>query len=384
MILLPAPIISRDVPAYTNDDFSGAFPAALANNSAYSNRWRCLTEPAGGADSGTLTMPVWLAYDLSGVTIPLGQCLVAIYNDPVTGAYDYNLVSAIPDNVPANYTIEANAAAGGGSAPESGWDVLITVSNSPYHSRNHLVDLTSYNWIRINVTAIFGSVSNNNCALNMDVHSLVNGNQDTYAVYGDSIGLQAFLHSDTTVPAQINAIKPSNFPMIEQCCLGGFLSTTGQANFSTWFTLQNANIIVLQYGVNDANNASPGDPNFKPDFIAAMSSMIETALAAGRTMLLPKTITWGKTTNLQANGPDINDALVQLAGTYPVIVGPDQWAFFEANQNLITDADVHPTPDGYLALQNLWVESLVANFYTNSAGNSIFYSAQHRKLRMIV
>lgn len=377
------PVVSRDCPAYSNDDFDGAFPAAHANNSVYAgtNYWRCEAAPLTNANSGTLSQafafttpfPVYLAYDLSGAA-PLGNCVVAWYNDPSTGAWDYTQISAVPNNIPRDYTIDVNAAAGG-SLPGSGWTTVATVTNNVYHSRQHLINMSGKNWVRIRVTAINGSASNNNCALNMDVHSAAS-NQDNWAIFGDSITQQGWLHSpDPTIPAQINALVPSNFPLMEDGGLAGWLSTTAQPFLSTWLALGTWHYVGLLYGVNDANNASPGDPNFGPAFSTAMTSMINSIIAAGAIPVLPKTITWGKTTNLQANGPEINTRLATLQSTYAgqIVVGPDLWAYFQAHTSLIVDADVHPTlPDGYAAYQAQWVNSLVASVYTASGKTFAF------------
>src|SRR5579885_1188551 len=114
------PIISRNCPAYTNDDFSGAFPASNANNAVYGgqNYWRCATAPVGNADSGTLTQPGWRAYDLSGVpAVQRQQVVLAWYNDPSTDAYNSALLGTNYFNTPASYVIETNTGAGGGAPP---------------------------------------------------------------------------------------------------------------------------------------------------------------------------------------------------------------------------------------------------------------------------
>ena len=209
----------------------------------------------------------------------------------------------------------------------------------------------------------------------MDVHNAAS-NQDNWMFLGDSITQQGFLHSpDPTVPAQINAQKSSYFPIMEDGGLAGWLSTTAQPHLATWLALGTWHYVGLLYGVNDANNAAPGDPNFGPAFTSAMTSMINSIIAAGVIPVLPRTITWGKTTNLQANGPEINSRLATLESTYAgqIVVGPDLWTYFQNNPSLITDADVHPTlPAGYAAYQAQWVNSLVQNVYTASGRTFAF------------
>src|SRR5262245_34292588 len=102
MAIIPQMLISRvpsqssGVAAYTNDDFSGAFPASSAVNSTYggTNYWRCATSPTGNANSGTLTQIVWLALDLSGVSSSQRQQVLMHWDQSaVTGAYDPLLIS---------------------------------------------------------------------------------------------------------------------------------------------------------------------------------------------------------------------------------------------------------------------------------------------------
>src|SRR5439155_12364861 len=38
--LMPLPVISRGVPAYTNDDCAGSYPATAANDASYDTQWR--------------------------------------------------------------------------------------------------------------------------------------------------------------------------------------------------------------------------------------------------------------------------------------------------------------------------------------------------------
>jgi lysophospholipase L1-like esterase len=368
------PVVSRGIPSFTNDDFSGAFPASLANNVSYGDYWRCLTAPVGNTDSGTLTAPVYLAYDLSGVpAAQRGAICLAWYNDASTGAYNPSLISNNYYNVPAGYTIDANAAAGG-TLPGSGWVTLATVAGNAYHSRQHALNMTGYNWIRINVTAINGSISNNNVQINMDVHDCSGGNLDNYIFYGDSITQRGLDHSNLnlgsagTLPYLIQAGAAAHFPVCECGGIGGYLSTDGAANIGTWLPLFSGQYVGLLYGTNDANNAAAGDPTFGPNFTAKMTQMLNAVLAAGKIPIMPRTIPWGKTTNIQANGPEINTRLTALFASYQTaIAGPDLWAYFSANPNLINAVDVHPTdPDGYAAYRQQWANALITNIYTNS------------------
>jgi len=376
------PVISRDVPAFTNDDFSGAFPAAHANNSTYggTNYWRCVTAPTGNTDSGTLTQAVYLAYDLSSVSSSQRQNIVAVwYNDPTTDPYDSSLISTNYYNVPKDYTIDTNTGAGGGSPPGSGWTTRVTVTSNPYHSRQHAFNLNGANWLRINVTGINGSALNNNCALNMDVHDAHLGNQDNWIFYGDSITQAGLDHDDANngpiLPAQINTLQGTNVPLMENGGVGGFSAADGAAHISTWLPFFSGKYVGLNYGTNDAN----GGGSLMTNFISNMTTMINAVIGAGKIPIMHKTIVQSLTTNVQTNGPTLNGYIQTLKSTFPsLILGPDLWAYFGANPSLISGDNIHPTLGaGYTAYRQQWATSLAASVYT-AASASVLVGHKHK------
>jgi hypothetical protein len=367
------PIISRGVPAFTNDDTSGSFPATHANDASYggTHYWRTSFTPAGNANSGTLSTAAWLAYDLSGV--PSGQrqnVVVVWYNDPATDAYDTSILAGNYNNSARDYTIDTNTAAGGGSAPGSGWATQVTVTGNPYHSRQHAFNLNGANWLRINVTGITGSALNNNVSLNMDVHDTHVGNQDNFIFFGDSITQRGFDHDDInetagTLPAQINAVR-SNLPLMEDGGIGGLSAGTAVPYFDTWLSFFGGKYVGINYGTNDANSGG----SLLTNFISNYTSMINSVLNAGKIPIIHKTIPYGLTSGVLANGPTINSYLATLFATYPqVIQGPDLWAYFQANQSYIGPDNLHLTDpilgqsDGYGAYRTLWATSLLQSLY---------------------
>ena len=169
--LSPLPVISRNAPAYTNDTCGGALPASFADDADYDTQWGACVTPSSNA-------PIYLAYDLSAVPAAnRGQVLVLWYNDPQTMQYDHTYVGVHPCckwvgyAIPSSYTLQGNAAPGG-ALPSSGWVTLATVSGNVLHSRQHLVDLTGYGWLRMRVTASDGSPGWKGVFLNMDVNRL--------------------------------------------------------------------------------------------------------------------------------------------------------------------------------------------------------------------
>lgn len=384
----PMPLISRGVPATTNNDFGGSFPASHANDVIYggSDYWRCDATPAGNANSGTLTTPVYLAYDLSGVQASQrGLVLVAWYNDAATGAYRPDLISNNPNNLATSYTIDVNPALGG-TLPTSGWVTKATVTNSsPYHSRQHLIDMTGNNWVRINVTGITGSAGNNNVSLNMDVHDAHAGTQDSWLVLGDSITQRGFMHDEqggigSILPQQIATLFPAYFPVWECGGMGGWTAADAQTNFATFLALFPGKFIMLNFGTNDANLGG----TFVTNFQSNMQSMITSALAAGKTVVIP-TIPWINTTaQAQANVLTLNGQIATLIASNPgCIAGPDLYTFFSTHQSDISGDGIHPTDpalsqgNGYVDYRQQWILWAQKTIYTSGDPNQFAFDRYH-------
>jgi len=358
----PMPVISRGVPAYTNDSCA---VASSANDSSYDTQWWTCATPSTGA-------PLYLAYDLSGVPVAnRGQVLVLWFNDPQTMQYDYTYVEVHPCctwkafGIPSGYTLEANAAPGG-TLPTSGWVALATVSGNALHSRQHSLNLSGYNWFRMNVTASVGSTKDYGVILNLDIHDASAGFQDDWIFYGDSITEGAMAHQSlsefggTGTWAQlINAARPSNFPAFEAGAIGGTLSADGVKSINGWLALFSGRYVGLAYGTNDAIWAvSPA--TFYDNYV----TLVQAVLAAGKVPIVPK-IAWGCTPEILANVPALNQKLDALYTAYPQIVrGPDLWSYFQANQSLISGDCIHPTGQGSFGMRKQWADAMLSRVYS--------------------
>jgi lysophospholipase L1-like esterase len=339
----PMPLISGNASAHAS---SGT--AANANDADYTTFWI-------GSD-----FPSWLAYDLSSIpTQQRGRVILAWYNDPITPQYDHDLQGRDGVRNPGSYTVEAHSTSGG-SVPQSGWVPLADVANNRFHSRQHLLDLAGYNWVRIRVTAADGGSSS--VALNMDLHDASSGAEDSWIFYGDSITQAGFSHSPVadvmSFSQLIHAANPTNYPSFENGGTSGLTSADGVANISEWLAIFPGRYVTLNFGSNDASQAVSPEV-----FYANMTSLVQTIRSAGKVAIIP-TIPWGDTSHIRNNGPALVAQIHRVYAENPQIVrGPDLWTFFHTHPAYLSGDNVHLTEAGNAALRQEWVRVMLENVY---------------------
>jgi len=338
-------LISRGVPSYAS---SGT--ASSANDGSYDSYWR---------SSG---VPATLAYDLSSVPAGNRQSIYLVwYCDPTYG-YDHALVGQPGYNNIGSYTIEANKAAGGGSPPSSGWVTLATVSSNVLHSRDHVLQFSGYNWVRINVSASDGSPGNSDVAANMDIYDASGGVTDGWLFVGDSITASGMGHTSLSVSSDSFTNQVGDltgvYPAQENAGMPGWTATNMIPYLSTWLRSFNGKYVTINLGTNDAaGGVAPGI------FYANMSTLIKAVLSAGKIPVVP-TIPWSRDPIHAANIPGLNAQIKNLYRAYPsVIPGPDLYAFLNANRNYISSDNVHPTAAGYAAIRTLWATVAAKSVY---------------------
>ncbi|HLI68132.1 MAG TPA: SGNH/GDSL hydrolase family protein [Ktedonobacteraceae bacterium] len=335
------------MPAFSS---SAAYPASNADDSSYDTTWRSQGAPA------------WLAYDLSSVPATKRSTILLVWYNDDTGLYDHTLIGYPAYNLPKDYTIEVNAAPGGGQAPKTGWVVKATVKNNHFHSRQHVIDMEGYNWIRMNITAIDGSVENEDASLNLDIFDARTALSDDWIFYGDSITAGAMGHQTLngvlSFSQLINAKVPNSYPVQEAGGTGYLTSADGAKDLATWLALFPGKYVGLSYGTNDALGCVNPD-TFYSNYVA----MIQDVLRAGKVPLVPR-IPWGKDANIQRCGPALNAQIEKLYSTFPQIIhGPDFWGFFQNQQNLISNDTIHPTDAGFAAYRQQWANTMLAEIY---------------------
>jgi hypothetical protein len=368
------PLISRGLPAYTNDP--NAYDPSWVDSGNYGQQWDSIDTPSA-------EHPIWIALDLSSVpTASRQRVVVAWFNDKS----DYlQLPSTVRYNLPANYTLDANHTGGGAQPPSSGWVTLTTVTNNTYNQREHDLDLTGYNWLRMTITAIKGSSENNAAAFSLDIYNAA-GPQDSWLFLGDSITAEGMDHSNIgggpwsggDYAQLVNAATPSFYPIQLNGGMGGMTTAWGAQNIQSLLAPFTGTYVSLAYGTNDANEPYPLSQRQIQGIYASLLSLISSVEQAGKVAVVPY-IPWGCNGDLGQNANAINQYVnAHLASDAPAAIrGPDLWAAFQQNPSWISKDCIHPTytaPDGQLSgfehYQRVWQSWSRATLYSSGAPTS--------------
>jgi lysophospholipase L1-like esterase len=340
-------LISRGLPVYASSEI---YAAKNANDGNYATVWR-------GA------IPGWIAYDLSRVpAAKRARVIVGWFNDPLTSPYDHAMVGDIAYNNIRDYTVETNAARGGTAPPAGGWVRAARVAGNGYHSRQHLLKLSGYRWIRINITGGDGSSQNEDAAFNLDVYDASKGARDSWIFYGDSITQDGMHHAPIRGVGNFSQLiarsRPRLYPPFEDGGVGGLQSRDGAQRIAGWLRTFPGRYVGLSYGTNDANAClSPAS------FYGHYVTMVRAVLKARKVPVVP-TIPWARSANVQTCAPRLNARIKTLYRAFPRIVkGPDLWNYFKAHPDLIGPDDLHPTDPGYAVYRRLWANAMLARVY---------------------
>lgn len=319
------PLISRSARALASSTAPGSSPNN-ARDALHTTWW------------SSSVLPAWLAYDLSAApTAQRSKSLVAIYAER---SNDWDTTGqAIDWELPVDYVIETNSAAGGGQAPSTGWTTAVTVTDNVYAARHHLVDLRAANWIRVRVTDATGPST---VSLDLDVYHAPNGGTDDWLFLGDSITSMTLqrLFQGTSLSQRVNNRDRNRWPAQIGGGVGGTNTENALAGLDAKLAVFPGRFVVLAYGTND------GPRGFQ------MEAMVTKVIAAGKTPVVPK-IPWSDTK--PADIAQMNTIIEQLYVEYPQILrGPDLYTLTLNRTDYIPSGDVHPTEAGRQAILNAY------------------------------
>ena len=332
------PLISRGVPAYSGKSNS----AGSANDDKYYTSW---TSQEGD----------YIAYDLSSV--PENQrkkVLAAWYNN---GTYDNIGIYVNKSDEPVDYTIEVNKAAGG-SYPQSGWETVEEVKGNSLSSRQHLIEMDGYNWIRMNVKKASGG----KVSLNFDIHSASDGVSDSWIFFGDSITAGGMGNAyGTGFATYVNQLDSRFYPAQQNGGIGGITSRDGKENIDKWLSGSPAKYVSIAYGTNDCW----GNPNNTESYYNNTKYMIDAVLKAGKVPVLPK-IPYSTNSDVGSNTGYYNAMIDKLYNEYgdKLVHGPDFDEYFRNNTWGLGPDGVHPNDKGYDGMRKLWAETMYKNVYS--------------------
>lgn len=262
--------------------------------------------------------------------------------------------------IPQKYTIEINTAAGSTAAPTTGWTTRTTVTGNKYHSRQHVLDMTGANWIRLSVTAVLGG---SNADINVDVYDASQGLADDWIIYGSSTPSAAMNHTVVGNTLQsfsqmINQAKPNYFPVQENGSISGIDTFNGVNSINTWLAQFPGKYVAIALGANDADECV-APATFYSNFV----TMINAVTSAGKIPVVPL-FNWSKLAPVQSCGPALIQEIKQLYIDDPQVVqGPDFWTFFMNNPQLISSDNTHPTDIGLGIYRQMWAQTMLANVY---------------------
>lgn len=344
----PNPVISRNVPAYCGVNPS---TASSANDEHYFSFWFGTT-------------PDYIAYDLSGVPENEREKVIAVWYN--TSSYD-KLGNYVSQNMePTDYTIEVNKA-DGGEYPTDNWEIVETVENNSLSSRQHLVNLKGYNWIRMNITKADGKTGGQ-AGINLDIHNVSDGVSDSWLFLGDSITAGGMNNCyGTGFATHMHNIDDRYFPVQENGGIGGITSTDGKNNIDRWLSTYCGKYVSIAYGTNDAWGNQTGAEKYYDN----TKYMIDAVLESGKVPVLP-TIPYSTEKGVADNLPEYNAMVEKLYDEYgsKLVKGADLYAYLEEHTDYLSADGVHPNSEGYEAMRQYWAETMYKAVYTDTESPS--------------
>ena len=344
------PLISGGLPAYAN--YAAMSPAPSGVDLDYSTVWRTGHNPAP-------TDPNWIAVDVSSVPVAMRTTVYSVWFNEY--GYNYDTSDGSSYTLPGDYTIDANAAPGGTQPPTTGWTTLATKSGNLYSSGANMLDLTGYNWVRIQCTASAANVAaqNTDTSLQWNLSDAHAGN-DGWKFGGDSITATAMGHQATNDSFdQLVHHVVANDPAFEMAGHGGWSTATELANIDAFLADFPGHYYGLSLGTNDA----PG--NDPPAYLASMTQLVDKVLAAGKVPVIPTIPYTGEPTH--ATIPQYNAQIQTLYATYgsKLVQGPDLYSVIYAGRaTMFTNpTDLHPNAVGNAAIRQAWATAMIANVY---------------------
>ena len=345
----------------------------------------------GGASS-------WIAYNLNG--IPHQNVVLVWYNDlpwladatkypHIASPYDHELAGHSNEkawNLPSDYTIDA--ATGDGSTVPTDWTTLVSVTGNTYHSRQHVLDLSKYTWVRMRITAIDPDsiIGNTHASLHMDIYTAPQPQtpyRNDYLILGETsaaVSVGQMMNPGTSIQELVKQ-KNGQLPIVENASIGGYrasdlltLLPNGETRLDNWLNMFPGKYVGVSLGAGDIllgnwlTTAPSCSDTATPANVANLTTVIQDIIQRGKTPILP-TVMWGPDIALNTCADYYNQNVIQpLYAKFgsQIVQGPDLYNTFHsltttapANYTTYFDANgAAPAGPGKLLYRQAWAAVL--------------------------
>jgi len=347
--IAPNPLISRGKPA-----FSSTGQASAVNNGNY--RW----------DGGT-----WTGWQGAWVAIQLGAGPSRILFQWSAGA-NYNYTDTA--NVPSAYRIEVSSNSTNGA--DGNWVEAVTVTGNAVRTRTHLVqDFEGMSWVRMHILSGGANLDE------IDVYDASLGSFDSWFFLGDSITAHAFDRSKAhgSFAELVHERWPNFFPVVVNGGVGTEKTGNGLNRLDSALAEHRAiQFWAVCFGSNDVGDGNNGWglDTFRQNLLR----IVERIQAAGRIPVIPQIpFIWDANQSedqreqegCRLRRPDLPkfnkviDEIIEQTGALP---GPDLYTYFSMHCEQFPRNDgLHPSAEGYQAMNRLWAEAMATIYETYSS-----------------
>jgi lysophospholipase L1-like esterase len=292
----------------------------------------------------TAAAPQWLALDL-GRAAP--ATILLLWNAGNNTSYTETRYGGL-----GSYTIETSADSTDGSGGT--WTPAATVRDNRVRTRAHRVPFAGQRWVRLRVTALAPEATE--AVLDEVAVYDAAGLDESWLFLGDSIAALAFDRAAERGPSfadLVHARRPATAPITLDAGVNG--ETSAQALSRLDQTLAwnpDFHFWVIGYGTNDV----PSDPSGAAAgaFAGRIGRLAARIQAAGHVPVVVP-IPYSRDP-ARAAIPAYNAALLALADSQGLLVGPDLYAYFAAHPDQLAPDGIHPTDTGNAAINRLWAD----------------------------
>lgn len=298
--------------------------------------WRPVT-PAAAA-------PQWLALDLGR---PAPAAILLLWNAGNNTSYTETRYGGL-----GSYTVETSADSTTGG--DGTWTPVAAASDNRVRTRAHRVPFAGQRWVRLRVTALAPEATE--AALDEVAVYDAAGLDESWIFLGDSVTALAFDRAAERGPSFADLVRaryPPSEPITLDAGVSGETSAQALARLDQCLAANpDFHFWVIGYGTNDV----PSDPSgaAAAAFAGRIGRMAARIQAAGHVPVVVP-IPYSRDP-AHAAIPAYNAALLALADSQGLLVGPDLYAYFAAHPDQLAPDGIHPTDAGNAAINRLWAD----------------------------